>query len=105
MIGIGMASGRALSVTHVRVVALYDPKSGAIKHIHTVTTLTGATPSSEPDAIAEAKRHASGRLQNANRLAVAVSNDATHGHLPHRIDTKTKRFVPLDPKKTRTKRR
>lgn len=103
MIGIGMASGRAISVANVQVVALYDRKSGAIKHVHTVTTLAGATPLSESEAVAEARRHAAGRLKNADRLAVAVSSDAQHGRQPHRIDPKTKRFVPLDAK--RVKRR
>jgi len=105
MIGIATASGRALAVAQVQVVALYDPKTGAIRHVHLVTTLAGAQPLTESDVVAEARRRASRGHQNADRLSAALSNDAEHGHRPHRIDPKTRRFVPLvaEKAKRRTK--
>jgi hypothetical protein len=101
MVGIGMASGRALAVSHVQVVALYDRKSGAIKHVHTVTTFGNGTPMNEADAVAEARRHAAARIKGADRLAVAVSNEAQHAEFPHRVDPKTRRFVRLELKKVK----
>jgi hypothetical protein len=44
MIGVGMSAGKdPLSVEHVQIVALYEPASGTIKHLHMVTTIAGAT--------------------------------------------------------------
>jgi hypothetical protein len=94
--GFGLAAGmKIISVEHVQVVALYDPESGKIVHLHTVTTLTGGTPPTHEAAIAEAKLRATRRNRNIDGLAVALSNDAEHGRLPHRIDPKTKVFVPI----------
>jgi hypothetical protein len=96
MIGFGFSGQmKALSVAHVQVVALYDPKNGTIKHLHTVTTMSGAKPLSQEEAIAEAKQRAARRYSNIEDLAVALSNDAEHGHRPHRIDIDTKAFVPM----------
>jgi hypothetical protein len=98
MIGIGLTAGMTIiSAEHIQVVALYDPESGRIVHLHTVTTLTGGTPPTHEAAIAEAKLRATRRNPHVDGLAVALSNDAEHGRLPHRIDPKTKAFVPLPP--------
>jgi hypothetical protein len=86
---------KIISVEHVQVVALYDPESGRIVHLHMVTTLTGGTPPTQEAAIAEAKLLATRRNRNVDGLAVALSNDAEHGRLRHRIDPKTKAFVPI----------
>jgi hypothetical protein len=96
MIGSGMSEGKSVySVEHVQVVALYDPANGKIKHLHMVTTLSGATPLSHEDAIMEAKTRASRRNPNVEDLGVALSNDPEHCHRPHCIDLKTNAFVPL----------
>jgi hypothetical protein len=96
MIGLGMTAGKdMLAVDHVQVVALYDPSSGRIRHLHMVTTLSGATPVSEDEAIAEAKARAGRRNADVRNLAVALSNEIEHGRRPHSIDPKTKAFVPL----------
>lgn len=96
MIGIGLTKGmNIISVEHVQVVALYDPESGRIVHLHSVTTLTGGTPPTHEAAVAEAKLRATRRNRNVDGLDVALSNDAEHVRLPHRIDPKTKAFVPL----------
>jgi hypothetical protein len=94
MIGFGMSGGKqVLSVEHVQVVALYEPESGKIRHVHMVTTLAGAARVTEEEAVAEAVRRAGRRHPNAKELAVALSNDADHGYRPHCIDPKTKAFV------------
>jgi hypothetical protein len=96
MIGFGSSGGaKAFSIAHVQVVALYDPKDGTIKHVHVVSTMSGAKPVSQEEAIAEAKQRASLRHRNVEHLAIALSNDAEHAHRSHRIDLKTKAFVPL----------
>jgi flavin-binding protein dodecin len=100
MIGLGMSAGKnILLVEHVQVVALYDPNSGRIKHLHMVTTLSGATPLTQEEAIAEAKRRASRHIPNIDDLAVALSNDMEHGHRPHYIDLNTMAFIPLPDEK------
>lgn len=104
MIGFGSSGGaKDFSVTHVQVVALYDPNDGAIKHMHVVSSISGAKPVSQEEAIAEAKKRASHRHANVEHLAVALSNEAEHAHRSYRIDLKTKAFVPLTsaaPRKT-----
>ena len=96
MIGLGMSVEKKIpSVEHVQVIALYDPNSGIIKHLHMVTTLSGATPLTIEKAIAEAKTQASRRNPNIDDLSVALSNDVEHGRRPHCIDPNTKTFVPL----------
>jgi hypothetical protein len=96
MIGLGMSAGKNIpAVEHVQVVALYDPNSGRIVHLHMVTTLSGATPLTQEEALAEAKTRACRRNPNLEGLAVALSNDAEHGRRPHSIDPQTKAFVPL----------
>lgn len=96
MVDLGMSAGKNIpSVEHVQVVALYDPNSGRIKHLHMVTTLSGATPLTQAEAIAEAKTRACRRNPKIEDLAVALSNDIEHGRRPHCIDLKTKSFVPL----------
>jgi hypothetical protein len=96
MIGLGMSAGTNVpSVEHVQIVALYDPNSGRIKHLHMVTTLSGAIPLTEEEAIVEAKTRACRRNPAIDDLAVALSNDIEHGRRPHCIDPNTKAFVPL----------
>ena len=105
---IGFAGKNHLSVDRVQVVALYDPKNGRIRHIHAVTTLRGAKPVTEEQVISDARRYASRRHKNSDRLPVALSNDAEHISRPHRIDLKTKSFVPISrskkPSRARKKR-
>ncbi len=96
MMGFGTAGGKqALSVEHVQVVALYEADSGQIRHVHMVTTLEGAPRVTEEEAIAEAVMRAARRHPNARELAVALSNDPSHGYQPHSIDPATKAFVPM----------
>ena len=99
MTGFGFSAKKnQLTVGHVQVVALYDP-DGTIRHVHTVTTMRGANPVTQDQATAEARRHASRHHGDSDALAVALSNDAEHGRRPHRIDLKTKSFVPVSESK------
>lgn len=96
MIGFGSSGGaKAYAIAHIQVVALYDPKDGTIKHMHVVSTMSSAKPASQQEAIAEAKQRAAQRHPTVERRAVALSNDAEHAHRSHRIDPKTKAFIPL----------
>jgi hypothetical protein len=95
MIGFGFANGNELSIDHVQVVAFYEPETGDIRHVHTVTTIRGAKRVSEDQALAEAKKFASRHHKNVESFAVAFSNDPRHAHSPHRIDPKTTAFVPV----------
>lgn len=92
----GSAGGEELSVDHVQVVAFYEPDTGAIRQVHMVTTLAGASRLSQEEALAQAKQHGSRRRPMPDDLDVVFSEDPEHGHRPHRIDPKTKAFVPLD---------
>jgi hypothetical protein len=95
MTGFGFSKEKNhLTVGHIQVVALYD-SDGTIRHLHTVTTIGGANPITEDQATAEARRHASRRHKDSDALAVALSNDVEHARRPHRIDLKTKSFVPV----------
>jgi len=96
MIGFGMTvQGAALKIDRVQVIALYDKATGKIRHVHTVTTLTGAQPMAPEQAIAEAKKMAGRRRKDVESLGVAVSDKAEHGETPHSIDLKTMAFVPV----------
>jgi hypothetical protein len=95
MIGFGFAKDKVLTIDHIQVVALYEPDTGNIRHVHTVTTIRGAKRVTEDQAIAEAKNSAGHHHKNVESFAVALSNEATHSHSPHRIDLKTKAFVPV----------
>jgi len=95
MTGFGFSTGKShLAVGHIQVVALYEP-DGTIRHVHMVTTIRGADPVTQEQAIAEARANASRRHKNSDALAVALSNDVEHGRRWHRIDPKTKAFVPI----------
>lgn len=95
MIGFGSSADAKPLAEHVQVVALYEPASGAIAHLHMVTTLGDAEPLAPHEAIEEAKRRAGRRLRNVERLELAFSDKAEHGQAPHRIDPATKSFVAV----------
>jgi hypothetical protein len=95
MTGFGFAKGKELAVEHVQVVALYEPDSGNIRHIHTVSTIRGAKRVTPDEAVAEAKKSAARYHKNVGAFSVALSEDAAHSRTPHRIDVRTKAFVPV----------
>lgn len=89
-------AGDAPKITSSIVVALYDPESGAIRHLHTVHMHEGAGEVSEAEAIEDARRHARTLGHDTERLAIAVSGEAVHGELPHRVEPTTGAFHPVD---------
>ena len=95
------SSSKELSIDHVQVVAFYDPKTGDIRHLHTVTTVGGAKRVSKDEALEEAKEYAYRHHNNVESFSVAFSDEAEHAYRPHKIDLKTKAFVPV--KRDRTK--
>lgn len=84
---------------HVQVVALYDPETGEIVHLHMITSFGGIAPLTGDEAIAAAKAQARRRNLEVDDLAVALSNEPEHGRSSHTIDPETRRFVPLPEEK------
>jgi hypothetical protein len=80
-------------VDHVQIVALYDPESGHIRHLHMVSSEKGLAPLPQDDVVAQAKASAKRRHKAVDALGIALSHDPAHGLHPHRIDTATKAFV------------
>jgi hypothetical protein len=89
-------AGEAPRITSSIVVALHEPDSGRVVHLHTVHLHEGAREVSQSEAIDEARRNAQTLGHAPDRLGVAVSTDAAHGQLPHRIAPATGGFEPLD---------
>ena len=89
-------AGDAPKVTSSIVIALYEPDSGRVIHLHTVHLHEGSREVSQSEAVDQAQRHARTLGHEPDRLGIAVSTDAAHGQLPHRIDPATGGFEPLD---------
>jgi hypothetical protein len=96
-----MSSGKAWAgagapkVSDTHVVALYDSKTGKIKHLHSVTVFEGGRPISEKEAIAAARVRAAKAGHKVASLSLKTSKDATHAARPHHIDLKSGKFVAL----------
>ncbi|MFD6159365.1 hypothetical protein ACFWF7_28765 [Nocardia sp. NPDC060256] len=90
-----LSAGSAPAVESTLVVALYEPTTGQIRHLHSVTVFRGAQRADEAEAVTAAKQSAAKYHDDAARFAVATSDDARH-LAPHRIDPSNGRFVPLD---------
>ncbi len=88
--------GIDLEPTSVLVVALYDPETGTIHHVHTAATLTGGRRLSETDATSAAQEHARRLGHPVEGLAVKISTDLAHATAPHRIDPATGEFQAID---------
>jgi hypothetical protein len=89
------SGGAAPAITSTHIVALYEPETGRIRHLHVVTVLAGAEPPSEEEAVAAARDAAAKRHANHEKLAVATSNDRRH-LLPQRVDPASGEFVALE---------
>lgn len=90
-------AGRAPKVVSTRVVALYDPETGRIHHLHTVHIHEGGRNVPEHEAIEAAHRHARKLGHDTARLKVKISTNAEHGHHPHVIDIARGEFVARSP--------
>jgi hypothetical protein len=89
------SAGAAPPVESTRVVALYEPTTGQIRHLHSVTVLVGGEPVGEAEAISAAKDLAAKHHGDVEDLAVATSDDRRH-LMPHRVDPSSGEFVPID---------
>lgn len=101
----GIAGGGAAPrVSDVHVVALYDPQTGKIAHVHTVTVFEGGRPVTEREAIDAAKAQAARAGHRLDGLEIKVSKDPAHGLRPHRVDVAAGEMVAL-PAPPRERRR
>jgi hypothetical protein len=87
-----ISAGDAPKVVSMLVVALYDPESGHIRHVHTAHHHEGAAELSESAAIEQALGHARQLGHDVDELSTKVSSRAEHAHA-HRIDLRTGVFV------------
>lgn len=90
-----VSAGAAGDVTKTMVVALYEPATGRIRHLHQVLVHEGAAEVTEASAVEAAQAHARRLGHDPAALQVAVSGDPEHGRSPHRIAVDTGRFVPV----------
>jgi hypothetical protein len=97
--------GAVPKISDVHVVALYDPKNGRIRHVHTVTVFEGGRTINEKQAIEYARSHAADAGLKLENLEIKTSKDPTHGRVPHRIDLKSKEFVALPMPAIKNRRR
>jgi hypothetical protein len=98
------SAGDAPRLIRTKVVALYDTATGRIKHLHTAHTYEGAEDVTDTDAIARAQRNASALGHDIDKLSTAVSSNAKHASVPHRIDIASGHFVALEIEATRPRR-
>ena len=87
------SAGDAPRVMSSTVIALYDPASGQIQHVHTVHRHEGAPPSSAETVIEDARRSARLLGLDTSQLTAAVSSNMDHGRLRHRIDVVSGQFI------------
>jgi hypothetical protein len=92
-------AGSARPIARTIVVALYDPDSGRIRHVHTVVQHEGANEVSESVAVERAHEHARQLGHDVDGLRSAVSSELEHGSAPHRIDLESGTFVSLEPRR------
>ena len=90
-----LAGGAAPKLVATKVVALYEPTSGRIHHLHTSHFYEGAVQPAESTLIAHAARQARRLGHDTERLSNTISENPLHGQIPHRIDTDSGAFVPL----------
>ncbi|MGA2688676.1 MAG: hypothetical protein ABSE85_11470 [Candidatus Korobacteraceae bacterium] len=100
-------AGRSREVADVKVVALYEPDTGNVVHMHTVVAFKGGRILSEKEAIEEAYKQAGRLSQDLSTLKTKVSSNYAHALRPHRIDPKSGDFISLalhkigEPRQTR----
>jgi hypothetical protein len=87
--------GNAPKIVDYYVVAFYEPGTGTIRHVHTVTVFEGGHSVDEREAIRRAHNKASKAGHNTAHLKSKVSKNPEHGRQPHRIDLKTDEFAPV----------
>src|SRR5262245_53658909 len=89
-------SGERLpKVADVHVVALYQPSSGKIVYVHSVTVFEGARAVSEQEAVETARSLARKAGHAVQKLEVKPSKDVTHGSKRYHIDVSSGKFIPV----------
>jgi hypothetical protein len=84
---------RVLEFDQALVVALYDPQSGMIAHMHTVTMFKGGRLVSESEAIETAHKEAASYGHRVAELKTKVSSNYAHCRHCNRIDPETGEFL------------
>ena len=87
--------GKVPEVFDVHVVAVFDPNTGTIVHVHNVTVYKGGRSVPEKEAIETALARASHLGHQTEKLKVKLSKNPEHGQSPHRIDLASGEFVRL----------
>jgi hypothetical protein len=90
-------AGNAPALERVRTVALYEPDTGRIVHLHSELTFAGGARTADETLLAAVLKDAAGRHPDPHRFGVAWSDELEHARRPHRIDPATRAFVPLPP--------
>ena len=90
---------RVLDLGQEMVVALYDPQSGYVKHMHTVMMFKGGRVVSEEEAVDTAHKQAASCGHSVAQLKTTVSSNYEHAKHCNRIDPETGEFVyaPVSP--------
>ncbi len=88
-----LSAGMAPRVAGTMLVALYDPASGRIRHLHHVFVHEGAAEVTESMAIEAANRIALALGHETSGLEAAVSRNPQDRTGPYRVDVETGEFV------------
>jgi hypothetical protein len=90
-----VSSSAAHEIAELKIVALYQPDSGKVMHVHVVTMFKGGRSVSEQEAVDAAYKHAARLGHVVTELKSKVSSDHLHASRPHWVDPRTSEFVPL----------
>jgi len=88
-------AGPTLDLEAVHVVALYDPDTGRIAHMHIVSMFAGGRAVSEKEAVEGAQQHAAHLGHRVQDLHVKVTSNPEHAQGSHRIDPRTGELIRL----------
>lgn len=100
---VGGGAGKVPEVLDVHVVAVFEPDTGRIVHVHMVTVFKGGRSVSETEAIETALARAKKAGHSTELLKTKTSKNPLHGRIPHKIDIKTGGFVPITTDRVRPK--
>jgi hypothetical protein len=84
-----------VKVSDFKAVALYEPSTGKIVHMHIVNVLKGGRAVGEQEAVETAQREAKRVGHDVAKLRTKLSTNTKHITLPHRINVQTGEFVAL----------
>ena|SRR5215203_4014315 len=87
------SAGRTPPITGATMVALYDPDTGEIFHVHTIIIHEGGQDVPEQEAVERAYSRAKEQGKRTDRVAVKVSSSWEGDDMPVRVDLRTGEFV------------